>query len=682
MPKELSWLSFNERVLQEACDESVPLIERVRFLGIFSSNMDEFFRVRVAAVRRAILIDSIESKKAHHNQTLMARIQQKVLELQVRFDETYNILMRELIRKNIFLISEKQLSEFQSIWLKGYFNDQLKRHITPISVSKNRDLTKQMSDTMTYLFVCLHKEKKHQYILIEVPTKSVPRFVSLPSENSKSKKYLILLDNIIRHCADELFKPFFDYDDIDVYSMKLTRDADFDITDELEQTQLEKMTKGVKKRLTAEPVRLVYDKEMPEHMLLILKNQLNISLTEFLVPGGRYHSFKDFIAFPNPSRKHLEYDKKVALNSARFDQSANAFEAIAKSDILLNYPFHKFAYFTELIRQAAYDPAVKSITISLYRVAKKSRVINSLIDAVRNGKQVTVILELTARFDEEANIEWTKLLVEAGVKVHHGIPNLKIHAKLCLIHRQEDKQTKLYCHIGSGNFNEKTARIYTDLSLFTANEEITKEVENVFDLIKHPYKHYRFNHLIVSPYNSRKRLNRLVDDEIRSAKDGLEASITLKLNNLVDKQLIKKLYAAASSGVKVKLLIRGMCSLVPCKDSVSKNIEIYSIVDRYLEHSRVMIFHANGKQKMYLCSADWMTRNIDNRVEVGVPIYSENLKMMIQSLMNIQFSDNTKSRILDHAQSNPYKKRGNKKKIRSQEVVFEFLRNLEKSTLI
>ncbi len=682
MPKELSWLSFNERVLQEACDDSVPLIERVRFLGIFSSNMDEFFRVRVAAIRRAILIDSIESKKTRHNQQLMARIQQKVLKLQEQFDETYTILMRELVRKNIFLINEHQLTELQDIWLKRYFNDHLKRHITPRNVGNSRNLIKQISDGMTYLCVCLYKEGKHQYLLIEVPTKSVPRFISLPSENGKSKKFLILLDNIIRHCAGELFDPFYDYEKIDVYSLKLTRDADFDITDELEQTQLEKMTKGVKKRLTAEPVRLVYDKEMPEHMLQMLKTQLNISLTEFLIPGGRYHSFKDFIAFPNPGRKYLEYEKKSALNSTQFDKFTNAFDAITHGDILLYYPYHKFSYFTELIRQAAYDPAVKSITISLYRVAKKSRVINSLIDAVRNGKQVTVVLELRARFDEEANIEWTKVLVEAGVNVHHGIPTLKVHSKLCLINRLEGEKNKLYCHIGSGNFNEKTAKIYTDLSLFTADDSIAKEVENVFDLIQHPYKQYHFEHLIVSPYNSRNRLDQLIDNEINSAAKGEKASITLKLNNLVDKSLIKKLYCAANSGVKVKLLIRGMCSLIPDTPTTQNNIEIYSIVDRYLEHSRVMIFHADGQQKVFLCSADWMTRNIDNRVEVGVPIYDENLKMMINSITNIQFSDNTKARVINAEQSNPYRKRGNKKKNRSQEIVFDFLRHLEKNTLV
>ncbi|MGB0894696.1 MAG: polyphosphate kinase 1 [Parashewanella sp.] len=676
--KELSWLSFNERVLQEAQDPNVPLIERVRFLGIFSSNMDEFFRVRVAELRRAILIDSLATEKNDHHQSLMQQIQSKVLSTQEQFDNIYNELLRELVRRNIFLINELQLSDFQQTWLKNYFQNDLKRHITPIIINKHSDLIQQINDGMTYLCICLHKEKRKQYALVEVPTKNVPRFLRLPSQGSKAKKHLILLDNIIRCCADELFSPFFKYDDIDVYSMKLTRDAEFDITDELENTQLEKMTKGLKKRLTAEPVRLVYDRDMPEHMLQMLKSRLKVSSTELLIAGGRYHSFKDFINFPNPSRKSLEYDKQHALDSKQFSRFSNAFDAIDNSDILLNYPYHKFAHFTELVRQAAYDPAVKFINITLYRVAKKSRVIQSLIDAVRNGKQVNVVLELTARFDEAANIAWTKVLAEAGVKVHHGIPSLKIHSKLCLIGREQNDQLKLYAHIGSGNFNERTSKVYTDMSLYTANDEITTEVQQVFTLIHHPYRQYRFKHLIVSPYNSRRKINQMIDDEIEAAKNNQRAAITLKVNNLVDKQLIKKLYQASRAGVKIKLLVRGMCALIPNVPNMSDNIEAVSIVDRYLEHSRIMMFHAGGKKKIYLCSADWMARNIDNRIEVGTPIYDPALKKIITDILNIHFSDNTKARLIDSVQSNAYKKRGNRKKVRSQESIYEYLSALEK----
>lgn len=342
-------------------------------------------------------------------------------------------------------------------------------------------------------------------------------------------------------------------------------------------------------------MRLVYDKEMPEHMLVMLKENLNISSTECLIPGGRYHSFKDFIGFPNPSRDYLENEKLPALNSAGFGRCANSFDAIKMGDIMLNYPYHKFSHFTEMVRQAAYDPAVRFIRINLYRVAKKSHVMQSLIDAVKNGKQVTAVIELRARFDEQSNIEWTRILAEAGVKVHHGITSLKVHSKLCLIGREEQGEIKLYCHVGSGNFNEGTARVYTDLSLFTANQEIAREVEQVFDLIEHPYRRDNFQHLIVSPYDARQKLTYLIDKEIVNAQSHIKAAITLKLNNLLDDALVQKLYEASAAGVKIKLLIRGMCSLIPQIPGISDNIEVYSIVDRFLEHSRVMLFHAGAK---------------------------------------------------------------------------------------
>ncbi|GGZ05089.1 MULTISPECIES: polyphosphate kinase 1 [Shewanella] len=680
LDKELSWLSFNERVLQEAADNSVPLVERVRFLGIYSNNMDEFFRVRVAEVRRATLLSSLKDGR-NYSRHLMAKIQTKVLALQERFDAIYVELMRELARRNIFLINEQQLSEFHSLWLKNYFRDHLKRHITPLIIHKNSDLVKHINDDTTYLAVCFYTKEQRQYALVEVPTKNVERFVQLPPEKTKSRKYLILLDNIIRHCMDALFSPFFEYDSMDVYSMKFTRDADFDLNDELEQSQLEKLTKGLKQRLTAEPVRLVYDRDMPEHMLAMLTEQLNISNTECIIPGGRYHSFKDFIGFPNPGRKYLENPKISALDSVLFNRSHNYFEAIRQQDILLYYPYHKFSHFTELVRQAAYDPAVKFIKINLYRAAKKSRVIQSLIDAVKNGKQVTAVIELRARFDEQANIEWSRVLAEAGVRVHHGIPSLKIHSKLFLVGREEQGELQLYSHIGSGNFNESTAKIYTDISLFTANQDVGREVAQVFELIEHPYRRFDFNQLIVSPYNARSKLLELIDIEIKNAKTKRKAAITLKLNNLVDEMLVQKLYEASAAGVKIKLLIRGMCSLIPQIPGISDNISVISIVDRFLEHSRIMLFYAGGQNNLYLCSADWMARNIDNRVEVSVLIQDAQLKRMLMDILAIQFSDNTKARIINKDQSNPYRERGNQRKVRSQIAVYQYLVNYEKKCL-
>ncbi|MCL1113999.1 polyphosphate kinase 1 [Shewanella basaltis] len=676
IPKELSWLSFNERVLQEAYDKHVPLIERVRFLGIFSSNMDEFFKVRVASVRRATLLSSLSDTPCTSRE-LLEQIQQKVIDLQERFDAIYLELMKELVRCNIFLVNELQLNDFHRHWLHKYFNDNLMRHIAPFVLTKHSELIKNINDDATYLCVCLHQGDDKQYAFVEVPTANIPRFIELPSQHKTKVKYLILLDNIIRHCIDQLFKPFFEYTELEVFSMKMTRDAEFDISVELDKTQLEQMSNGLKKRLRAQPVRLVFDREMPEHMLNTLKKQLNISSTECLIPGGRYHSFKDFINFPNLGRKKLQNDKIPALSSAKFNAGANSFEAIGEHDILLNYPYHKFSHFTELVRQAAYDPAVTAIKINLYRVAKNSHIMQSLIDAVKNGKRVTAVIELLARFDEQSNIDWTVRLTEAGVKVHHGIPSLKVHSKLCLISRKEGNETVLYAHIGSGNFNEGTARFYTDFSLFTADQKITQEVKQVFDLLKRPYHKDNFEHLIVSPFNSRQRWLTLIDDEISAARQNKPAAITLKINNLVDDNMVNKLYEASQAGVKIKLLIRGMCSLLPQVKGMSDNIEVLSIVDRFLEHSRVMQFYANGAEKLYIGSSDWMTRNLDERIEVCTPIYDIELKQMITDILHIQFNDNTKARIIEPLQQNHYKPRGNKRKVRSQIAIHHYLTQYE-----
>ncbi|QDE31610.1 polyphosphate kinase 1 [Shewanella polaris] len=674
--KELSWLSFNERVLQEAYDKNVPLIERVRFLGIFSSNMDEFFKVRVASVRRSTLLASL-SDESNASRNLLDQIQQKVIHLQERFDAIYIDLMKELARCNIFLVNELQLHEFHSQWLRKYFNDNLMRHIAPFVLVKNSELIKNINDDATYLCVCLHFGGDKQYAFVEIPSVNIPRFIELPSEKKTKIRHLILLDNIIRHCIDQLFKPFFEYDNIEVFSMKMTRDADFDISIELEKTQLEQMSNGLKKRLYAQPVRLVFDREMPQHMLNMLKKQLNISSTECLIPGGRYHSFKDFINFPNLGRKKLLNDKMPALTSVQFKACSNNFEAIRQHDILLNYPYHKFSHFTELVRQAAYDPAVTAIKINLYRVAKNSHIMQSLIDAVKNGKRVTAVIELLARFDEQSNIDWTVRLTEGGVKVHHGIPSLKVHSKLCLISRKENNKTVLYAHIGSGNFNEGTARFYTDFSLFTADQQITQEVKQVFDLLKRPYHKDNFEHLIVSPFNSRQRWIELIDKEIQFAKQNKPAAITLKLNNLVDEIMVNKLYEASQAGVTIKLLIRGMCSLLPQMEGVSDNIQVFSIVDRFLEHSRVMLFHAGGTEKLYIGSSDWMSRNLDERIEVCTPIYDVKLKKMVMDILQIQFSDNTKARMINQYQDNQYKPRGNKRKVRSQIAIHQYLSQYE-----
>ncbi|MCQ9061258.1 polyphosphate kinase 1 [Vibrio sp. 378] len=677
--KELSWLSFNERVLQEAADKTVPLIERIRFLGIFSNNLDEFYKVRFADVKRRILI-SQERGGSDSPKRLLTKMQSKALKLNEQFDELYSELIREMARRRIFLVNEQQLDESQQKWIAKYFRREVMPHITPLLMKDEIDVLQFLKDEYAYIAVELRKEEHYQYALIEIPTDHLPRFVMVPEQKGKRRKTIILLDNIIRHCLDELFKGFFDYDELSGYAMKMTRDAEYDLRNEIEYSLLEQMSEGVNQRLTAKPVRFVYERDMQPQMLEFLCNKLNISNYDNLIPGGRYHNFKDFIGFPNVGREYLENKPLPPMKCADFEGYANSFDAIKAKDILLYYPYHTFDHISELVRQASFDPKVLSIKINIYRVAKDSRLMNSLIDAVHNGKNVTVVVELQARFDEEANIEWSKVLTEAGVHVIFGAPGLKIHSKLLMISRREGEEIIRYAHIGTGNFHEKTARIYTDFSLLTADQEITNEVRNVFGYIENPYRPVKFNHLMVSPRNSRTQIYRLIDNEIANAKLGKKAALTIKVNNLVDKGIVNKLYGASTSGVKINMIIRGMCSLVPGIEGISDNIRIISIVDRFLEHPRVVITHNDGDPQVYISSADWMTRNIDHRIEVAVPVRDPRLKQRIIDITNIHFTDTVKARLIDKEMSNAYVPRGNRKKVRSQIAIYDYLKNIEKQT--
>lgn len=677
--KELSWLSFNERVLQEAADKDVPLVERIRFLGIFSNNLDEFYKVRFADVKRRILINQ-ERGGNDNSKHLLTKMQTKALRLNERFDELYADLIRDMARRRIFLVNETQLSEAQQVWVRKYFRHQVLPHITPLMLRDDIDVLQFLKDEYAYIAVELAQQELNQYALIEIPTDHLPRFVMVPEQKGKRRKTIILLDNIIRYCLDELFSGFFEYQSLNGYAMKMTRDAEYDLSHEVEYSLLEQMSEGVSQRLTAMPVRFVYEREMPKDMLDFLCEKLKISNYDSLIPGGRYHNFKDFIAFPNVGRDYLENKPLPPMECADFEGYANKFDAIKAQDILLHYPYHTFEHISELVRQASFDPKVLSIKINIYRVAKDSRLMNSLIDAVHNGKSVTVVVELQARFDEEANIEWSRVLTDAGVEVLFGVPGLKIHSKLLLISRREEDDIVRYAHIGTGNFHEKTARIYTDFSLLTADPELTNEVSKVFGYIENPYRPIRFNHLIVSPRNSRKQLYRLIDTEISNAKEGKKAAITLKVNNLVDKGLVNRLYEASSAGVEIKMIIRGMCSLVPGVEGVSDNIKIISIVDRFLEHPRVLITHNAGDPQVYISSADWMTRNIDYRIEVTAPVRDQRLKQRIIDIINIHFTDTVKARWIDKEMSNHYVPRGNRKKVRSQIAIYDYLKQVERQT--
>ncbi|ALV91416.1 MULTISPECIES: polyphosphate kinase 1 [Pantoea] len=674
--KELSWLSFNERVLQEAADKTNPLIERMRFLGIYSNNLEEFYKVRFADLKRRILIGE-EQGTPTTLRHILKKIQLRVQKSDQEFDALYNDLLLEMARNQIFLINERQLSPNQQEWLRYYFKHQLRQHVTPILINHDTDLIEFLKDDYTYLAVEIIRGDDIRYALLEIPSDKVPRFINLPAESPRRRKPMILLDNILRYCLDEIFKGFFDYDALNAYSMKMTRDAEYDLVTEMESSLLELMSSSLKQRLNAEPVRFVYQRDMPDAMVEMLRHKLSISNYDSIVPGGRYHNFKDFIGFPNVGKANLENRALPQIRHIGFDGFRNGFDAIRNRDVLLYYPYHTFEHVLELLRQASFDPSVLAIKINIYRVAKNSRIMDAMIHAAYNGKKVTVVVELQARFDEEANIRWAKRLTEAGVHVIFSAPGLKIHAKLFLISRREGDEIVRYAHIGTGNFNEKTARIYTDYSLLTADARITNEVRRVFNFIENPYRPVTFEHLLVSPQNSRDMLYKLIDAEIANAQQKKPAGITLKINNLVDNGLVDRLYAASAAGVKINLLVRGMCSLIPDLPGISENIRITSIVDRYLEHDRVYIFESGGEKKVYLSSADWMTRNIDHRIEVAVAILDPRVKQRILDIIAILLSDTVKARIVDKELSNRYVPRGNRKKVRSQLAIYDYIKKLE-----
>ncbi|MGQ8364822.1 polyphosphate kinase 1 [Glaciecola sp. 1036] len=679
-PKELSWLAFNERVLQEAADENTPAIERIRFLGIYSNNLDEFYRVRVADVKRQITIFQNEGDlfQAEQFSELLYEIQRKVKKLSARFDQLHKQVTKELKKYNIHILTHTQLSDPQKVWVKNYFQQNVLMHVAPILLDNKVQLLQRLNDSSVYLDVALNRPgKSPKYAVVEIPTSSMSRFVVLPSDESKKKKQILLIDDVIKLCVGDIFKGFVKFESTEAYSFKITRDAEYSINDEIDESYVEKMSESMKQRLIAEPVRIIHDEGMPVEMVNDLRKRLKISSIDTIQSAGHYRNFKDFIGFPNPGRHYLEHTKLPVIRNKTFTQHDTVFDAISQKDILLYYPYHDFTHFTEFVRQAAFDPQVRHIRLNIYRVASHSRIISSLVDAVDNGKKVTVVVELRARFDEENNIAWSKRMTDAGVKVVLGNPNVKIHSKLCIVTREEKGQLKHYAHFGTGNFNEKTAKIYTDLSLFTCDEELTQEAIQVFDIIQNPYKKVRFNQLQVSPVNARSKIQSLIRQEIQRCTEGHFAQITLKVNNLVDNELIDDLYRAGQSGVKVRAIVRGMCSLIPGIPGMSENIEVISIVDRYLEHPRIMVFENGGDPRYYISSADWMTRNMDYRIEVGCPVKDPDARAMIDTLLDLQFRDTLKARVIDEHQTNEYVKRGNRKKLRSQIQIHQYLTKLE-----
>lgn len=653
--RELSWLSFNERVLQEAQDKSVPLIERMRFLGIFSNNLDEFFKVRVATIKRMIDVQvGSRTVEGEIPKKVLSQIQKRVITLQNKFETTYHQLLDEMELHNIFLITEKGINPAQATYIKKYFHDKILPFLSPIMLNNVYQFP-YLKDRSIYLAIKLSNvdiNSRVEYALIEIPTDLISRFIELPTEDDR--KFIILLEDIIRYNLEDVFS-IFNYENYEAWTIKLTRDAELDMDNDVSKSFLEQISKGVSGRKTGQPVRFVFDNSIAKDLLDYIIAKLKLDEDDNLIPGGRYHNFKDFMKFPSFNNSELLYHKKLPLSHPFIESNQKILDAMSQ-DFMLHVPYQNFSIFTRLLQEAAIDPNVTEINITLYRVARNSRVINALSNACKNGKKVSVVIELQARFDEQANIYWSKKLEEDGANIFFGIPGLKVHAKLVSITRKESGKYKRYACVGTGNFHEGNAAVYSDFFLFTSDYRITTEVKKIFTFFENTYKNYTYRHLIASPMYMRRKMYALIDNEIKNAKQDKDAYIILKINNLVDKEIINKLYQANKAGVKITLIIRGICSLIPGIPGLSENMEAISIVDKFLEHSRVFIFCNGGNELFFISSADWMTRNLDRRIEIACPIYDKNIQQELRDFIQIQLKDNTKARIINTKQDNPYKK--------------------------
>ena len=671
--RELSWLSFNDRVLQEAEDETNPLIERLRFLGIYSNNRDEFFRVRVATLKRMAKVGKRAIEAVGEDpEVLLEQIQKRYFGASQRFDRAYQVIIRKLEQSKIFIRDENHLTPAQGEWVNKYFRQNVLPSLFPIMLDSAPSFP-YLKDKSIYLAIKLVRSvrgKKPRYALMEVPTEQMQRFVVFPSDGGAQN--VMLLEDVIRYCLHEIF-PKHEYSRIQAYTIKLTRDAELDIDNDVSKSLLEKISGSLKKRKKGEPVRFVYDRRISPDLLAFLQKKLKMLGGDNMIPGSRYHNFKDFISFPDLGHKELVWPVAEPLPHPAFSRGRNMFRAIRRSDIMLHYPYQSFHHIIDLLRVASIDPRVVSIHVTIYRVSKESSICNALINAVKNGKKVTVVMELQARFDEENNIYWSNRLQEEGATVIFGVPGIKVHSKLFLITRREEGQLVNYAQVGTGNMNESTSRIYTDKTLLTADPRITREVEQVFGFYHDNLRHGEYKHLLVSPFTMRKKLVSFIDKEIHNAKKGKPAWMILKLNNLVDTEMIAKLYAASEAGVKIKLIVRGICSLVPGVEGYSSNISAVSIVGRYLEHTRVFIFCHGGEEKYFISSADWMTRNLDFRSEVAVPVYDKAIQKEMRDILELQMKDNTKARVIGGKQENEYVVTRSTTRLNAQQEIRKYL---------
>lgn len=677
-PKELTWLAFNERVLQEADKKTVPVIERIKFLGIYSNNLDEFFRVRVAILKRLAMLGNPKKLEGLNPVELLKQINQIVMQQSNEFARVYDSIITDLGKENIFIINEKQLNNEQGDFVRQYFVKYVRPRIMPLLITRERELP-DLKDEAIYLAVQLKSFTKTRdtFALVEVPSQHVGRFIKLPDDGDK--KYLMLLDDVIRFELRDVFY-MFDFDDIHAYTIKLTRDAELDINDDLSENYIKQISQGLEKRKEAHPVRFVYDKNIPQVFLDLLLKKLKFSKDDAIIKGGRYHNFKDFMGFPQIGKPHMVYQPLVPIAHPHIPYRVSIFSILKKRDLLIHFPYHSFLHFIDVLREASIDPLVKEIKITIYRVAKQSSVMNALLNAARNGKKVTAVLELQARFDESANIKWSNRLKEEGVRVIYGVPGLKVHSKLCVIDRTERGKTVSYVGIGTGNFNEDSANVFSDQLLLTRHEGIAKETNWVFEFFDKNYKVPPFRHILVSPFKLRYKIVQLINHEIKLAKAGKPAYIYLKLNNLVDVDMIQKLYQAKAEGVDVRLNVRGMMALQPRFSEKVEPIPAICLIDRYLEHSRLYIFGNGGDEKIYISSADLMARNLDRRVEVACPIYEKTLKAQLRKLWDLQWADNCSARIWDNSLKNEMKHVADGEPLlRSQLAFHDYLQRLSQS---
>ena len=677
--RELSWLNFNERVLEEASDKTVPLIERLRFLGIFSNNLDEFFQVRFASVKRIAqsgksgkkVLGGIEAKE------LLKSITNKVIELQQKSNTILNDIERELKKENVVFINEKQVKNYQIQYLTDYFLEKVNPSlVTVILKEEYQDFT----DNKTFFAIKMELNSNRNnslsenkiYAFIELP-KKLDRFIVLPVEKN-GMQFIMMLDDLIRFHFHLIFS-MFDYKKIDAHMFKITRDGELDIEENFGKSYAEKIMNSVRDRIFADPVRLVHDKNIDPVTLEKVMGKLGVKSKKSLIPGGRYHRRADYMKFPSLNRSDLMYQKTIPLSVKNLGLEQNIIQAVSKKDYLIYTPYHSFSYLIKFLRESALDPNVKTIKITLYRLARYSQVVSSLINAVKNGKKVIVYVELQARFDEENNINIADKLEKSGVQIIMGVRGLKVHSKICLVLRYEKDRIKKYGFVSTGNFNEYTAKIYTDYTLFTSNQKILKDVSKVFDFLEVNYEFKRYKHLIVSPHYTYQKLIELIDNEIRNKLIGIKSKIRLKLNSITNYKIISKLYEASNAGVKIEMIVRGVCCLIPGVKNMSENIKVISVVDKYLEHPRIYIFENAGKTKVYISSADWMTRNFENRIEVTCPIYDIDLQKQIIDTFDISWKDNVKSRLINELKLRNIRKQ-NIVKTRSQFETYKYFKNL------